>query len=96
MPNPTSTPTALQILEGAARSAAAGLGNATTTRRIHPSYGVTKADLRQRYARLEGMLYAYWVAAHSQAGASVAMQAWEAANELDIDLFSLTEGVEQS
>lgn len=41
--------------------AANDLFNAISTRRNHPTFGYTKASIRQRLARLEGLAYAYYI-----------------------------------
>lgn len=64
------------------RSQRAGLVNALRTRKVHPSYGITKADLRERLAHLEGLLYAYGVLTTGHASAMLIGQAHEVADYL--------------
>ena len=73
---------ALATLTQEIRSQRAGLVNALRTRKAHPTYGITKADLRERLAHLEGLLYAYGVMTTGHASAMLIQQAYEVANGL--------------
>lgn len=76
------------------RSHRTGLENALRTRKAHPTYGITKADLRERLARLEGLLHAYNIIVNGWASAAVRMTAMDTAKtEFEFDLALLVRSV---
>lgn len=58
------------------------------SRREHPSYGVTKAQLREALAHLEGALYAHGVSIEAERGSTL-MAMRSAARDLGLDLDAL-------
>ena len=95
-----TTPTAdkaTTLLAQEIRSQKAGLVNAMRTRKAHPTYGVTKADLRERLAHLEGLLFAYGVQTTGHASAMLIAQAREVASEsFDFSLAVIRTAVEEA
>lgn len=77
--NTTTATTNQELLAREIRAQYNGLMNALHTRRVHPSYGVTKKSLHERFNRLEGMLYAYAATVDGEVSAAITMQAWQAA-----------------
>ncbi len=71
-----------------------GLMNAILCRKEHPSYGYTKASIRERLAHLEGLLYAWQTLTTGFASANFVSAACDAAIALDIDLPDLRQRVE--
>lgn len=67
-----------------------GLMNAISTRKEHPTYGYTKADVLGRLHRLEGLLQAYHIVTTGEASASPSFDTFAAAKTLDIDLTTLS------
>ena len=93
----TANSTNLDILAKEVRNQKAALVNAMRTRKAHPSYGITKADLRERLAHLEGLLFAYGVMADRKASAIILAQAGEVARaHFDFSISTLRVAVEDA
>lgn len=72
-----------------------GLVNALSTKRAHPTYGVTKYALWSRFHRLEGALFVFlWATGRHHA--DVSLGAMEAAVDFDIDLAALRAEIHQT
>ena len=84
------------VLNGAIRGERVALENMMRTRRAHPSYGITKGDLRDRLNVLVGMLFAYGAVMYDRNSASAWMQAEEIADEFGFDLSDLRERVREA
>jgi hypothetical protein len=67
--------TPVEVLEIALFQAVCGLRNAAATRVAHPTFGVTKADLRERLAHVEGIAHALDAVERGYNSASVALAA---------------------
>lgn len=88
----------LPRLEREIRNQAATVANGVVMRREHPTYGYTKASLRRDLHRLEGMLSAWLLITGRWDAPGTITPALRAASlrELDIDLETLTDYVEES
>lgn len=85
----------MEVLEIALFQAVCGLRNAAATRAAHPTYGVTKADLRERLAHVEGIAHALDAVEQGYNSASVALAAERALRtHLSIDIRGLQALVE--
>ena len=93
---PTKTAPVAQRLASQARGLVAAITSGLDNRKHHPTYGYTKAVLRADLHRLEGMLYAQALVATGKQGASVRLQAIEAAEALGIDLVALEKAIDAS
>lgn len=67
--------TPVEVLEIALFQAVNGLRSAARTRQSHPTYGVTKADLRERLAHIEGIAHALDAVEQGWISASVKLAA---------------------
>lgn len=63
--------------------------NSIICRKQHPSYGYTKAIIREELAHLEGLLYAYHLITGHDPTVYLPSGARQAAEALDIDLADL-------
>lgn len=85
---PTDTTAAL-LIEKEIRATVMALANDVVTRRDHPSYGIRKTDMLRRLHQLEGLLYAWTVAADYERSAHFDAQVAQAAGYLGIGLSRL-------
>ena len=84
------TPTTPQeILEREMAHTRNGLVNAIVCRRDHPTFGYKKADILERLAHLEGMLFAWRVITTGHGSANLPAAVDAAADALGIDLADL-------
>ena len=87
----------VETLAREVRSTHNGLMSYLHTRRDHPTYGITKADLRERLAHLEGLAYAYGVMVTGEASATLRLQAEDVLDRyFDINLRGLHQRVKDS
>lgn len=80
-------------VERAVRQLVTGLRSALATRKAHPSYGYTKADLRERLAQVEGAAFAAHALANGGPSASPRAAASQVLHDLGIDLGDLHDRV---
>jgi len=98
--NTTTTTTStieVGLLAQEIRSAKAAIISAMRTRKAHPTYGVTKANLRQRYARLEGLLFAYGIVTIGHTSAMIEIMASETATRFfEFSLTDIRSAIEEA
>lgn len=75
------------------RNAHAGLRAALRNRADHPSYGYTKAGIRQRLARLEGLIAAHAIMTGAANSGDPFFCVPEHANTFDIDIPGLARSI---
>lgn len=86
----------MEILESEIRSRRNSVVSLVRTRKVHPSYGVTKKQLREELSWLEGMLFAHHVMLHGERSASILLAARLSAKHLEIDLDELRRIVDEA
>jgi hypothetical protein len=93
-----STSPGLTRLAREIRNTAAEIGNGLTMRRDHPSYGYTKAALRERLAQLQGMITGHLIAAGDwdQPGAPLQATLEHADAYFGLDLHDLARAIKES
>jgi hypothetical protein len=91
----TETSTA-ELLAAEIRNHHGGLLAALNTRKYHPTFGVTKASLRERLARLEGLLYAHGIVLERKRSANFPAQAVESAVDYGFILVDLARRVQDA
>lgn len=75
-----------ELLARECQCARAKVMNSIISRKQHPSYGYTKALIREEVAHLEGLLYAYHLVTGHDPTVYLPSGARQAAAALDIDL----------
>jgi hypothetical protein len=89
--------TPVEVLEIALFQAVNGLRSAARTRQSHPTYGVTKADLRERLAHVEGIAHALDAVEQGYNSASIKLAADRVLRDhLNIEMRGLVALVEEA